>query len=103
MYKIKKGAAFKLVISAFNGELPFDVSPYTIECNLYDGCGNLVESLIAEKVLENNKFLLKSNNTANWPLGYATFEFDFVLNGESTYSDDFLFKVIPSGRYRGNQ
>lgn len=103
MYKFKKGATFRLVLSAFNGEMPFDITPYTIKCDLYDGCGNLTESLIVEKVTENNKFMLISNNTASWPQGYATFELDFLLNGESTYSDDFSFQVISSGKYRGPQ
>lgn len=103
MYKFKKGATFRLVISAVNGEMPFDISPYTIKCDLYDGCGNLIESISVEKVIENNKFVLISNKTTSWPLGYAIFEFDFLLNGESTYSDDFSFQIIPSGKYRGIQ
>ena len=96
MHKFKQGATFALPITVFDGSLPFDINGYAIESHLNDACGNLIEVLTVEKAQENNKFLLKSNNTFNWTLGYAILDIKLSLNGNVTKSESFSFQVIRS-------
>lgn len=95
---LKRGDTFAMYInltdSSGEEEIPLIVSVENIKCQVRTEYDKLVQTLDVEETETPGKYIIKSDDTQNWPIGDLLSDIQITINNITSSSDTFIIPLV---------